>query len=83
MSFDPLHAPDLELELELAYGHMPEPQLPATPPTRPVPGCTGKQAYADAVQARTAINHRERRGSERLRAYPCHACGRWHLARRR
>lgn len=77
--FDPLHAPALELEMDLAYGHVPVPQLLPAPVA--VPGCTGKQGYADNASVRTAINRREQRGSEPLRAYRCEACCLWHMAR--
>jgi hypothetical protein len=58
---------------------------PAAPP------CAGKVAYGTAAEARAALrhvrdretggsrDHRRRRGNAPLAAFPCRACGQWHI----
>ncbi len=63
----------------------PEPVF-AGPRQRHVPGCSGKHRYTDKRTAHGVINsllsrrrHRRGRHQGHLRAYPCPACGGWHL----
>jgi hypothetical protein len=39
-----------------------------------------KMPYHNKTAARTMLNHRERRGAVRLRAYECDRCGYWHIS---
>lgn len=44
-----------------------------------VAGCIGKLAYPNQRHARRVIRHQSRRGNK-LRAYRCDLCFKWHLA---
>ena len=48
-------------------------------PERTLPGCTGKRPYWTPGDARRAAKLHRRIAAERLHAYRCPFCTRWHL----
>ena len=77
-TFDVTPRIDLGLEMDLAYGHMPEPVARAC---RKRKSCV-KAGYGTKAEAIHAIRLQYRRGTRVvLRAYRCGRCGNWHMTK--